>query len=80
MNFVKKIVSSITGLFRNKTESASQKDTIAKEQNEAIGDSKFKRALKQLSVFVFAYLKRFVLFVLGLINTMMQPMIKISKK
>ena len=81
MNFVKKIVSSIRDLFSKKAESASQKnDTVASEENEVAGESNFLKVSKQVSVFIYRYLKKFLVFVLGLINTMMQPMIKISKK
>ena len=81
MNFVKKIVSSIRDLFSKKAESVSQKNNaVGSEEIEISNESKFLTLLKQVSVFIFAYLKRFLIFVLGLINTMMQPMIKISKK
>ena len=81
MNFVKKIVSSIRDLFSKKAESASQKNVaIASEEIETSGESKFLKVSKQVSAFLYSYLKRLLLFVLSLINTMMQPMIKISKK
>ena len=81
MNFVKKIVSSIRDLFSKKAESASPKNNaVGLEESETSNESKFLTLLKKVSVFIYAYLKRFLIFVLGLINTMMQPMIKISKK
>jgi len=81
MNFVKKIVSSIRDLFSKKAESASQKNVaVASEEIETSGESKFLKVSKQVSAFLYSYLKRLLLFVLSLINTMMQPMIKISKK
>ena len=81
MNFVKKIVSSIRDLFSKKAESASQKNiAVASEEIETSGESKFLKVSKQVSAFLYSYLKRLLLFVLSLINTMMQPMIKISKK
>ena len=59
MNFVKKIVSSIRDLFSKKAESASQKNiAVASEESETSNESKFLTLLKQVSVFIYAYLKR----------------------
>ena len=81
MNFVKKIASSIRSLFSKKTASATQKnDKIKSEDLEVTGDSKFLAYLKKTLAFLYKYSKKLVIFTLGLINTMMKRMIKISKK
>ena len=81
MNFVKKIASSIRSLFFKKTASATQKnDKIKSEDLEVTGDSKFLAYLKKTLAFLYKYSKKLVIFTLGLINTMMKPMVKISKK
>ena len=49
-------------------------------EGEGNKDSTFKTfALKSVK-FIYKYLKKFVIFILGLLFTMAQPMIKIAKK
>ena len=81
MNFVKKIADFFRGLFSKKSDSSSENNeqTYSNEQ-EVIGDSKFLVFVKKSLAFLYKYTKKLVIFILGLINTMMRPMVKISKK
>ena len=81
MKFFKKIAQFFSNFFSNKTDILS-KEKGKKKSSELKVDktAKFKVfAIEALSV-SYKYLKKFINFVLRLINTMMQPMIKISKK
>ena len=81
MKFFKKIAQFFSNFFSNKTDTLS-KEKGKKKSSELKVDktAKFKVfAIEALSV-SYKYLKKFINFVLRLINTMMQPMIKISKK
>ena len=81
MNFVKKIADFFRGLFSKKTDSSSENnEQIKSSDKEVSGDSKFLVLLKKTSAFLYRYLKKLTIFILGLINTMMRPMVKISKK
>ena len=81
MNFVKKIADFFRSLVSKKTDSNHESDdqTISKEKKVS-GDSKFLVFLRKASAFLYKYLKKLFIFILGLINTMMRPMVKISKK
>ena len=81
MKFFKKIVYFLSNLFSKKSDSVSkEKDKKKSSKSKVTKTSKFKIfAIKALSASL-KYLKKFISFVLRLINTMMQPMIKISKK
>ena len=81
MKFFKKIAWFFSNFFSNKTDVLT-KEKGKKKSSELKVDktAKFKVfAIEALSV-SYKYLKKFINFVLRLINTMMQPMIKISKK
>ena len=81
MKFFKKIAQFFSNFFSNKTDVLT-KEKGKKKSSELKVDktAKFKVfAIEALSV-SYKYLKKFINFVLRLINTMMQPMIKISKK
>ena len=81
MKFFKKIARFFSDFFSNKTDVLT-KEKGKKKSSELKVDktAKFKVfAIEALSV-SYKYLKKFINFVLRLINTMMQPMIKISKK
>jgi TolA protein len=81
MNFVKKITLFFRDLFSKKTdESIKEKDTSKSIKGEALAESNFKIIVLKASNLFYKYLKKFIIFILGLIHTMMQPMIKISKK
>ncbi len=81
MNFVKKIMSLFKSPLAKKSESSSENnDNISSEDKEVDGESKFLSFLKKASIFVYKSLRKFLVFILGLINTMMRPMVKISKK
>ena len=81
MNFLKKIAQLFWSLFSKKTdESIKEKDTSKSIKGEALAESNFKIIVLKASNLFYKYLKKFIIFILGLIHTMMQPMIKISKK
>ena len=81
MNFFKKITHFFSNLLPKKTEVASEKKDKSKSSEvQEVEISEFKNFIIKASSEIYKYLKKFVLFVLGLINTLMQPMVKISKK
>ena len=53
---------------------------LSSNEQEVTGDSKFLVFVKKSLAFLYKYTKKLVIFILGLINTMMRPMVKISKK
>ena len=81
MNFVKKIADFFRSLVSKKTDSTHESDDQAISKEKKIsGDSKLLVFLRKASAFLYKYLKKLFIFILGLINTMMRPMVKISKK
>ena len=80
MNFVKKIADFFRSLLSKKTDSTSENKNLNSEEKVDSGDSKFLVFIKKTSAFLYKYSKKIVIFILGLINTMMRPMVKISKK
>jgi len=81
MDFVKKIADFFRGLVSKKTDSNLDNNNQKKSNDKEVsGDSKFLVLLKMTSALLYKYLKKLVIFILGLINTMMRPMVKISKK
>ena len=92
MKFVTKILDFLRGLLPGKPDKTNnEKDSSEFLEGQEDKDSAFKnfalksakfiyKYLTKLLIFVFKYLKKFVIVIFGLINTMMQPMIKISKK
>ena len=81
MNFIKKIADFFKSLVSKKTGSTQESDdqTISDEKKVS-DDSKLLVFLRKASAFLYKYLKKLIIFILGLINTMMRPMVKISKK
>jgi len=81
MNFFKKITQFFSSLIPKKAEVASEeKDKGKSSDSQEAKISGFKNFIIKASSVLYKYLKKFALFILGLINTMMQPMVKISKK
>ncbi len=81
MNFFKKITQFFSDLLSKKEDlTSSEKDKSKSVDLEEDKTSRFKNFITKASSSIYKYLKKFVLFLLGLINTMMRPMIKISKK
>ena len=81
MNFVKKIADFFRSLVSKKTDSTHESDDqVISKEKKISGDSKFLVFLRKASAFLYKYLRKLIIFILGLINTMMRPMIKISKK
>ena len=81
MKFVNKVLDFLKGLLPGKFDKANnEKDFSEVLKGQGNKDSTFKTfALKSVK-FIYKYLKKFVIFILGLLFTMMQPMIKIAKK
>ena len=81
MNFFKKITQFFSNLIPKKAEvDSEEKDKGKSSDVQEAKTSGFKNFIIKASSVLYKYLKKFVLFILGLINTMMQPMVKISKK
>ena len=81
MNFVKKIVQFFRNLFSKKPVSSSGE--IKHTKTSEVGKtraSKFKNFLIKTFRVIYKYLKKFIIFALSSIHSMMKPMIKISKK
>ena len=81
MKFFTKILDFLRGLFPGKPDKTNnEKDSSELLEGEGNDNSTFKTfALKSVK-FIYKYLKKFVIFILGLLFTMAQPMIKIAKK
>ncbi len=81
MNFFKKITQFFSKLLSKKEDlTSNEKDKSKSADLEEDKTSWFKNFIIKISNSIYKYLKKFVLFLLGLINTIMRPMIKISKK
>ena len=81
MNFFKKITQFFSNLIPKKAEvDSEEKDKERSSDSQEAKTSGFKNFIIKASSVLYKYLKKFALFILGLINTMMQPMVKISKK
>ena len=81
MNFFKKITQFFSKLLSKKEDLTSNEKAKSKSADlPEDKTSRFKNFITKTSSSIFKYLKKFVLFLLGLINTMMRPMINISKK
>ena len=81
MNFFKKITQFFSDLLSKKEDLTSNEKDKSKSADLAEDKtSRFKNFIIKTSSSIYKYIKKFVLFLLRLINTMMQPMIKISKK
>ena len=81
MKFLNKVLDFLKGLLPSKSDKTNnEKDSSELFEREENKDSTFKTfALKSVK-FIYKYLKKFVIFIFGLILTMAQPMIKIAKK
>ncbi|MBT6633741.1 MAG: hypothetical protein HN771_04365 [Gammaproteobacteria bacterium] len=81
MNFFKKITQFFSNLLPKKEElDSEEKDKGGSSDVQEAKTSGLKNFIIKASSVLYKYLKKFALFILGLINTMMQPMVKISKK
>ena len=81
MKFVNKVLDFLKGLLPGKSDKTNnEKDFSELLEGEGSKDSAFKTfALKSVK-FIYKYLKKFVIFIIGLLFTIAQPMIKIAKK
>jgi len=81
MKFVNKVLDFLKGLLPGKPDKANnEKDSSELLEGEGNKNSKFKTFTLKSVKFIYKYLKKFVIFILGLLFTMAQPMIKIAKK
>ncbi|MDC1447558.1 TonB C-terminal domain-containing protein [Candidatus Thioglobus sp.] len=81
MNFFKKITQFFSNLIPKKAEVNSEEKDKGESSDVQEGKTTgLKNFIIKASSVLYKYLKKFALFILGLINTMMQPMVKISKK
>ncbi|MDC1418159.1 TonB C-terminal domain-containing protein [Candidatus Thioglobus sp.] len=81
MNFFKKITQFFSNLIPKKAElDSEEKNKGGSSDVQEAKTSGLKNFIIKASSVLYKYLKKFALFILGLINTMMQPMVKISKK
>ena len=78
MNFFKKITQFFSKSFSKKI------DTIPKEKDKPVkleiaNTSRFKSFFVKVLSVIFKYFKKFIFLIFGLIDSMMRPMVKISK-
>ena len=83
MKFIEKIMQFFRSLFSKKTdESITEKDNSKPNESEekVLEDSKFKAIVLRVWHLLYKFLKKFIIFILESVISIMQPMIKISKK
>ena len=81
MKFFTKILDFLRGLIPSKSDKTNnEKDSSELHEGEEGKGSAFKTFALKAVKFIYKYLKKFVIFILGLILTTAQPMIKIAKK
>ena len=83
MKFIEKIMQFFRSLFSKKTDkSITEKDNSKPNESEekVLEDSKFKAIVLKVWHLLYKFLKKFIIFILESAISMMQPMIKISKK
>jgi len=78
MNFLKKITQFFSKLFSKKIQTVLQEKDEPVEL-EAANSSRFKSFFVKASSVIFKYFKKFIFLIFGLIDSMMRPMVKISK-
>ena len=80
MKFFTKILDFLRGLLPGKPDKTNnEKDSSELHEGEEGKGSAFKTFALKAVKFIYKYLKKFVIFILGLLLTMAQPMIKIAK-
>jgi colicin import membrane protein len=83
MKFIEKIMQFFRSLFSKKTDkSITEKDNSKPNESEekVLEDSKFKAIVLKVWHLLYKFLKKFIIFILESVISIMQPMIKISKK
>ena len=83
MKFIEKIMQFFRSLFSKKVdESITEKNNSKPNESEekVLKDSKFKAIVLKAWHLLYKFIKKFIIFILESAITMMQPMIKISKK
>ena len=81
MKFVNKVLDFLKGLLPSKPDKTNnEKDSSELLEGEVNKDSVFKALALKSAKFIFKYIKKFVILIIGLMLTIVQPMIKIAKK
>jgi colicin import membrane protein len=83
MKFIEKIMQFFRSLFSKKTDkSITEKDNSKPNESEekVLEDSKFNAIVLKVWHLLYKFLKKFIIFILESVISIMQPMIKISKK
>ena len=83
MKFIEKIMQFFRSLFSKKTDkSITEKDNSKPNESEekVLEDSKFNAIVLKIWHLLYKFLKKFIIFILESVISIMQPMIKISKK
>ena len=83
MKFIEKIMQFFRSLFAKKVDkSITEKNNSKPNESEekVLKDSKFKAIVLKAWHLLYKFIKKFIIFILESAITMMQPMIKISKK
>ena len=83
MKFIEKIMQFFRSLFSKKVDkSITEKNNSKPNESEekVLKDSKFKAIVLKAWHLLYKFIKKFIIFILESAITMMQPMIKISKK
>ena len=81
MKFVNKVLIFLKNLLPGKSDKTkNEKDSSELLEGQGNKDFTSKALVLKSAEFIFKYLKKFVIFILGLLLTMAQPMIKIAKK
>ena len=83
MKFIEKIMQFFRSLFSKKVDDSITEDNNSKpneSEEKVLKDSKFKAIALKAWHLLYKFLKKFIIFILESVISIMQPMIKISKK
>jgi colicin import membrane protein len=83
MKFIEKIMQFFRSLFSKKVDDSITEDNSSKpneSEEKVLKDSKFKTIALKAWHLLYKFIKKFIIFILESAISMMQPMIKISKK
>ena len=83
MKFIEKIMQFFRSLFSKKVDDSITEENNSKpneSEEKVLKDSKFKTIALKAWHLLYKFIKKFIIFILESVISMMQPMIKISKK
>jgi len=83
MKFIEKIMQFFRSLFSKKVDDSITEENNSKpneSEEKVLKDSKFKAIALKAWHLLYKFIKKFIIFILESVISMMQPMIKISKK